>query len=79
MEPWGTSHWPMVATLSPSAYSTIADRFEKREVLDQSLERIPWHRAGQPEEIARAILYLASDDASFLTGVSLDVDGGRNI
>ncbi len=48
-----------------------ADRFERSEVLDQSLERIPWHRAGQPEEIAQAILYLASDAAAYVTGHTL--------
>jgi NAD(P)-dependent dehydrogenase (short-subunit alcohol dehydrogenase family) len=33
-------------------------------------------RFGQPEDIAAAILYLASDEASFVTGVALPVDGG---
>ena len=39
----------------------------------------PLGRAGQPDDIARAMLFLASDEASFITGVTLPVDGGRTI
>ncbi|HTF98163.1 MAG TPA: SDR family oxidoreductase [Cellvibrio sp.] len=38
---------------------------------------IPMQRAGEPEEIANAILWLASDESSYITGVLLDVSGGR--
>jgi NAD(P)-dependent dehydrogenase (short-subunit alcohol dehydrogenase family) len=43
------------------------------------LARIPLGRFTQPQDVAQASLYLASDEAQFLTGVCLDVDGGRNI
>lgn len=39
--------------------------------------RIPMQRAGQPEEIAKAMAFLASDDASYITGSVLNVDGGQ--
>ena len=38
---------------------------------------VPMLRAGQPDEIAHAILWLLSDDASYTTGALLDVAGGR--
>jgi NAD(P)-dependent dehydrogenase (short-subunit alcohol dehydrogenase family) len=41
-----------------------------------SWRRSPMGRIGQPEEIAKAALFLASDDSSFVTGIELFVDGG---
>ena len=43
------------------------------------LSRIPLGRFTRPLDVANAAVYLASDEAAFLTGVCLDVDGGRNI
>jgi NAD(P)-dependent dehydrogenase (short-subunit alcohol dehydrogenase family) len=43
---------------------------------EKALKRYPLGRFGQPDEIAAAILYLASDEAAFVTGVALPVDGG---
>ncbi|BAU90166.1 short-chain dehydrogenase/reductase SDR [Methylorubrum populi] len=67
-----------VNNIAPGLIETpmTADRFEHTETLEQSLARIPWHRAGQPDEIARAALYLASADSDYVTGHTLVVDGG---
>jgi meso-butanediol dehydrogenase/(S,S)-butanediol dehydrogenase/diacetyl reductase len=46
------------------------------DLLTRLLERIPMGRAAQPEEIASVIAFLASDDARFVNGVNLPVDGG---
>ena len=49
------------------------DEATQRRIADSI---IPMGRIGQPEEVARAILYLASDESSYVTGVELPVDGG---
>jgi meso-butanediol dehydrogenase / (S,S)-butanediol dehydrogenase / diacetyl reductase len=46
------------------------------ELLQQLLKRIPMGRGAEPQEIASVIAFLASDDASFVNGVNLPVDGG---
>lgn len=43
---------------------------------EQLLKQIPLERLGQPEDIAKAVKYLASDDASYMTGQTIHVDGG---
>ena len=40
------------------------------------MKQIPLKRFGQAEDVANAVLYLASDEASFLNGVNLPIDGG---
>jgi len=49
------------------------------EILPVVLERIALHRAGQPAEVGRVVVFLASDNASYVTGQSLYVDGGFRI
>jgi NAD(P)-dependent dehydrogenase (short-subunit alcohol dehydrogenase family) len=45
--------------------------------VDRLKDSIPLKRGGQPEEVARAVLWLLSEDASYVTGSILDVTGGR--
>lgn len=46
------------------------------EIMDQARRQVPMNRIADPDELARAILFAASDMASFMTGSSLHVDGG---
>lgn len=63
------------AIATPINKQTLADP-QKRE---QLLAEIPLERIGQPEDVASAVAWLASDDASYITGTTLFVDGGLMI
>lgn len=69
-----------VNTVAPGL--TLTERVEKKwndkleSEREEILGRIPLGRAGQPDEIARAVLFLASNEASYITGATLDVNGG---
>ncbi len=63
---------------TPMLLSGIIGRGDSREVgLAKNGEAIPMGRVGQPAEIAQAVLFLASDEASFITGAAMLVDGGN--
>jgi glucose 1-dehydrogenase len=46
------------------------------EAIAEAGKRVPWGRIGQPEDIAQAVAFLASDAADYVTGAALRVDGG---
>lgn len=57
----------------------VVDRWAAKSETEKTrtTEAIPLRRIGQPEEVARAVVFLASNDASYITGITLDVNGGR--
>jgi acetoacetyl-CoA reductase len=46
-------------------------------VLEKIVAKIPVGRLGKPEEIARAVVFLAADDAGFITGSTISINGGQ--
>ena len=63
--------------LSPGPIKTpLSDRLSS-DAIARIVSTVPMGRMGEPDEIARAALFLASDDSSFVTGIELFADGGR--
>jgi NAD(P)-dependent dehydrogenase (short-subunit alcohol dehydrogenase family) len=64
--------------LSPGPIATPLLRATRpRDAIEKIVSTIPMGRIGEPDEVAKAALFLASDDSSFVTGIELFVDGGR--
>lgn len=64
-----------VNAVAPGITSTDMMKAVPKEVIEPMIARIPLRRLGQPEDIANAFVFLASDKASYITGVVLSVDG----
>ena len=64
-----------VNAVAPGIIETDMMKAVPKEVIEPMIARIPLRKLGQPEDIANAFLFLASDDASYITGVILSVDG----
>jgi NAD(P)-dependent dehydrogenase (short-subunit alcohol dehydrogenase family) len=63
--------------VSPGPIDTPLANRQSADVIARMVSTIPMGRMGEPEEVAKVALFLASDDSSFVTGIELFVDGGR--
>ncbi len=64
-----------VNAVAPGITETDMMRAVPKEVVEPLIQQIPLRRLGQPEDIANAFVFLASEEASYITGVVLSVDG----
>lgn len=56
--------------------STPEKTYQKGELIEEWVQNIPLKRAGKPKDVAGLVLFLASDDAAYITGQTINVDGG---
>ena len=77
----GAPHGVRVNVVIPAVVETpaTAGMLATDESRKATEKLIPMGRVGQPEDLANAIVFLASDEASYITGASLPVDGGRSV
>jgi acetoacetyl-CoA reductase len=69
-----------VNTISPGYIGTKMVTAIREDILNEKIiPQIPVSRLGKPEEIAGLIIYLASDEAAFLTGANISINGGQHM
>ena len=65
-----------VNAICPGYIATEMVKAMRKEVLESMILQIPVRRLGEPEEVARCVVFLASDDAGYITGSTLSANGG---
>jgi glucose 1-dehydrogenase len=70
-----------VNSIAPGAIRTPINRqaWQTREAYDALMTLIPYGRIGEPEDVARAAVWLASDDSDYVVGATLFIDGGMTL
>ena len=75
----GASRNITVNTIAPGYIDTEMVRAVAPEIVDKIVAEIPVGRLGRPEDVARAVVFLAADEASFITGALIPINGGHHI
>ena len=75
MAKWGGPYGILVNTLCPAS-STRLSRPSSRHRVAAMIEATPLRRMGTADEVAKVVLFLASDLSSFVTGAHIDINGG---
>jgi glucose 1-dehydrogenase len=74
-------HRIRVNSVAPGAIRTPINRpaWETPEAYEALMRLVPYKRIGEPEDVARAVVWLASDESDYVTGTTLFVDGGMTL
>jgi acetoacetyl-CoA reductase len=75
----GAAHGITVNAIAPGYIDTEMVRAVPANVLEKIVSRIPVGRLGHAEEIARGVLFLVADEAAFITGSTLSINGGQHM
>ncbi len=75
----GARYGIRVNAVQPGFIRTAMTERMPQDVLAERVAEIPLGRIGEPRDVANAVLFLASDLSSYLTGITIEVSGGRNI
>jgi acetoacetyl-CoA reductase len=75
----GAAKGVTVNAVAPGYVDTDMVRAVPEDVLEKIIARIPVGRLGKPEDIARTVAFLVSDEAGFITGSTLSVNGGQHM
>jgi len=75
----GASHNITVNALAPGYVDTEMVRAVPEHILEKIIARIPVGRLGKAKDIARCILFLVADDAEFITGSTISINGGQHM
>ena len=65
--------------IAPGYVDTDMVRAVPSDILEKIIQRIPMGRLGRGEDIARGVLFLVADDADFITGSTLSINGGQHM
>jgi 3-oxoacyl-[acyl-carrier protein] reductase len=72
-------HNVRVNAVQPGLIRTAMTQALRPDIWEQKVAETPMQRAGEPEEVANVVLFLASDLSSYITGTVLEVTGGRDM
>jgi glucose 1-dehydrogenase len=73
-------HRIRVNIVHPGWIDTPGERkFFTEEQIEQGAKELPWQRMGRPDEIGKGVAYILSDDADYMTGSTVTIDGGVSL